>query len=342
LIINLKDYNYDEIKKYIIDLGEPEYRAKQIFKRLYQGISDFNQMTNVPKQLLYKMKETTEIKSLSISEKYVSKIDGTIKYLYELGDKNIIETVVMKYKHGNTICISTQAGCRMGCSFCASTIGGLFRNLNVSEMVDQVIYSQEDIGERIGNVVLMGIGEPFDNYENVIKFIRNLNEKEGLNIGYRHITISTCGVVPKILELAHENIQVNLSISLHAPNDEIRDEIMPINKKYNVDALLNACREYLKISNRRITFEYSLIKSINDSEKCAKELAKKLHGLLCHVNLIPMNEIKEKNYNTSLHSDIEKFKKVLSNYKIPVTIRRRLGIDINASCGQLRNKKIFQ
>ena len=266
----------------------------------------------------------------------MSKIDKTTKYLFKLGDGNTVEAVIMYYKHGITICISSQVGCRMGCKFCASTIGGLVRNLSAGEILDEVIFAQKDIGERISNIVMMGIGEPLDNFDNVIKFLKNVNDPLGLNIGYRHISLSTCGIVKNIVELEKADIPITLSISLHAPTNDLRSEIMPVNKAYDVDTLIDACRHYVNTTKRRISFEYTLINGVNDSENVARILAKKLKGMLCHVNLIPVNEVDETGFKKSGRQTIEKFTKVLEKNGITTTVRRKLGSDINASCGQLR------
>lgn len=337
-MIDLKDLEYNELEKFLKDQNEPKFRAKQIFSWLQKGVTSFDEMTNLSKQTRENLSKVSCISTLKIKEKYTSKIDGTIKYLFELDDGNCIESVIMRYKHGITICISSQVGCRMGCRFCASTIGGLYRSLTAGEILNQVIFAQKDIGERISNIVMMGIGEPLDNYDNVIAFLHNVNHPDGLNIGYRHISLSTCGVVDKIYKLAEENLPITLSISLHAPNDEIRASIMPINTKFGVDELLTACRDYIKQTTRRISFEYSLIKGVNDSVNDAKELASKLRGMLCHVNLIPVNKVDERDYDKSSADDILRFQNKLISLGINATVRRELGSDISASCGQLRKK----
>lgn len=337
-MIDLKDFEYNELSEFVKGLQEPKFRAEQIFTWLHKGVESFDEMTNLSKKTKDKLSEKCYVSTLSIREKYVSKIDGTVKYLFELPDGNCIESVVMKYHHGLTICISSQVGCRMGCRFCASTIGGLYRSLTPGEILNQIIFAQKDIGERIGNVVMMGIGEPLDNYDNVMKFLRNVNHPKGLNIGYRHISLSTCGIVDKIDKLADEDMPITLSISLHAPNNEIRDRIMPVNKKWGVSELLDASRRYVEKTNRRITFEYSLIHGVNDSTENAKELASKLQGLLCHVNLIPVNKVEESNFEKSSVHSVQKFQKTLMDLGVNATIRRELGSDISASCGQLRKK----
>lgn len=338
--IDLKDFEYDELLEYLKSLEEPSFRAKQIFSWLHKGVESFDEMTNISKQTREKLSEKAYVSTLKIREKYVSKIDQTTKYLFELPDGNCIESVVMYYKHGISICISSQIGCRMGCKFCASTIGGLYRNLTPAEILNQVIFAQKDIGKRINNIVMMGIGEPLDNLENVKKFLKNVNDKNGINIGYRHISLSTCGVVPKIYELAKYNIPITLSVSLHAPNNEIRSSIMPINQSYPIEELLKACRDYIKTTTRRISFEYSLISGVNDSLENADELSKILSGMLAHVNLIPVNKIEERSFEKGNKKQIKAFCDRLIQRGINATVRRELGSDISASCGQLRKKLI--
>lgn len=338
MMIDLRSMEYDELETFLKDLGEPKYRAKQIFSWLMQGVDSFDEMTNISKKTRELLSEKSYISKLKIREKYVSKLDGTIKYLFTLDDGNCIETVIMRYHHGITVCISSQVGCRMGCGFCASTIGGLYRSLTAGEILNQVIYARKDIGERISNIVMMGIGEPLDNYDNVIKFLHNVNHPDGLNIGYRHISLSTCGLVDKIYRLAEENLPITLSVSLHAPNNEIRDSIMPVNHKYKIEELIKACREYINKTTRRISFEYSLISGVNDSVENACELAELLKGMLCHINLIPVNHVEERDYHKSKNSDIKKFRDKLIQLGMNATIRRELGSDISASCGQLRKK----
>lgn len=293
-------------------------------------------MTNISKDIKNKLKDNFYIGVPQTVNKYTSNIDGTQKFLFKYRDGNIIESVIMKYKYGNTICVSTQVGCRMGCKFCASTIGGIVRNLTHGEIAGQILRAQSEINERISNVVLMGSGEPLDNYDNVIKFIKLINSEEGLNIGQRHITLSTCGIVPKIKELADKELQITLAISLHAPSDDIRKTMMPIANKYSLNEIVDACRYYSVKTNRRITFEYALVKGVNDKKEHAKELCNLLKGLLCHVNLIPINEIKENDYKKSNMKDIDAFKETLTRCGIETTIRREMGSDINAACGQLR------
>ncbi|MBR0470560.1 MAG: 23S rRNA (adenine(2503)-C(2))-methyltransferase RlmN, partial [Clostridia bacterium] len=298
----------------------------------------YEEMTNLSKATREKLEKETYVSTLKIREKYVSQLDGTVKYLFELPDGNCIESVVMRYHHGLTICISSQVGCRMGCRFCASTIGGLYRCLTAGEILNQVIFAQKDIGERISNIVIMGIGEPLDNFDNIIKFLHNVNHEKGLNIGYRHITLSTCGVVPKIYDLAEENLPITLTISLHAPNNEIRDTIMPVNHKYKIDELIKACKYYYEKTGRRISFEYSLIHGVNDSTENAAELANLIKGMGAHVNLIPVNKVEERDFEKGSKSEINAFREKLEKMGINATIRRELGSDISASCGQLRKK----
>ena len=336
--INLKDLTLPELEDFLILNGEQKFRAKQIFKWLSLGVTDFDEMTDISKALRAKLGGISYISKITIVRKLVSKIDKTTKYLFKLGDGNTVEAVIMYYKHGITICISSQVGCRMGCKFCASTIGGLVRNLSAGEILDEVIFAQKDIGERISNIVMMGIGEPLDNFDNVIKFLKNVNDPLGLNIGYRHISLSTCGIVKNIVELEKADIPITLSISLHAPTNDLRSEIMPVNKAYDVDTLIDACRHYVNTTKRRISFEYTLINGVNDSENVARILAKKLKGMLCHVNLIPVNEVDETGFKKSGRQTVEKFTKVLEKNGITTTVRRKLGSDINASCGQLRRE----
>lgn len=337
-MINLKDLTYDELIEFIKSQGESAFRAQQIFSWLYKGITNIDEMTNLSKSLREKLKSVCFVSAPDIELKLVSKLDGTVKYLFGLADGNCIETVVMKYNHGLSVCISTQVGCAMGCGFCASTIDGKVRNLTAGEIVDQVIFAQKDMGERISNIVLMGIGEPLDNYENVLIFLNNITHKLGLNIGWRHISLSTCGIVPKIIELADKQTQLNLCISLHASDDETRSSIMPVNRKYPISELIEAAKYYINKTNRRITFEYSLIAGINDSDHHAKSLASLLKGMLCHVNLIPVNRIEERDFKKS--NGGARFHDKLEALGINATVRRELGSDISASCGQLRRGHI--
>ena len=346
-MIRLNDLEYKELEAFVTDmLGEPKFRAKQIFGWIYggmskdgsfrSGVASFDEMTNLSKALREKLSESAELMSLAVLREQVSKLDGTRKFLFGLPDGNAIESVFMKYKFGNSICVSSQAGCRMGCRFCASTIGGLKRNLTAGEIAGQILAAERQTGERISHVVVMGTGEPFDNYENLSKFIHIINDPNGLNIGMRNITVSTCGLVPKIAEFAEDFPQVNLAISLHAVNNEMRDEMMPVNKSYPMEVLLDACRSYADKTSRRVTFEYTLVKGVNDSPEYARKLASRLHGMLCHVNLIPLNKVEETGYDTTERGAVLKFQQVLTECGIPATIRRELGDDIDAACGQLR------
>lgn len=337
-MIDLKDLEYDELCRFIESLGEAKFRAKQVFSWLLKGITDFSEMTDISKELRKKLAEKSYISTLKIRKKLISKIDNTTKYLFELEDGNCIESVAMYYNHGISICISSQVGCRMGCRFCASTIGGKVRDLTSAEILNQVIFAQKDLGERISNIVMMGIGEPLDNFENTVKFLHNVNNPSGLNIGYRHIALSTCGVVPKIYELAKLNLPITLSVSLHAPNDAQRDRLMPINHKYKIDELIKACKDYIKATSRRISFEYSLILGVNDSLDDADELSHLVSGMLCHINLIPVNSIEERDFVSGDKRRIYAFCERLVKNGINATVRRELGSDINASCGQLRKR----
>jgi len=335
---DIKSYTLDELKKIMTEeLGEKPFRAAQIYRWLHVALcTSFDEMTNISAGLREKLKEHFELSCLIKEQLQVSKIDGTAKYLFRLSDGNRIESVLMKYKHGNSVCISSQAGCRMGCKFCASTLDGLARNLLPGEMLDQIYRIQADTGERVDNIVIMGCGEPLDNYDNVTKFLRMISDGNGLNISQRNITVSTCGLVPKIRELAELNLQITLAISLHAPNDDIRKTIMPVANKYSIEELLSACEYYFKKTGRRITFEYSLINGVNDSLKEARELAERIKHINSHVNLIPINPIKERSFRQGTQEEISDFKKLLEKNKINVTIRREMGRDIQGACGQLR------
>lgn len=342
---DIKSLLPEELAAFLAGLGQKPYRAAQIFSWLHRGTTSFDEMTDIPNKLRIMLKDSAYISMPVVKKRLVSSLDSTVKYLYTVYagedadgqkiDAQDIETVLMSYHYGETVCISSQAGCRMGCAFCASTVGGLERSLQPSEMLDQVLFTGLDSGRRISHVVLMGIGEPLDNYENVVKFIKILSAPGGLNLSPRNISLSTCGVVANIYRLMEEKIPLTLSISLHAPNDEIRSRLMPVNKKWNVDTLLSACREYADKTKRRISFEYAMIGGLNDSDVCARELASKITGMLCHVNLIPVNEARGGFYR-SKRDRIEKFSGILENKGISVTVRRTLGSDINASCGQLR------
>ena len=317
-------------------MGEPKFRAKQVYTWLHRGVTDFEDMTNLSRPLREKLAAEFYITAPKIARKQVSQKDGTVKYLWELRDGNCVESVLMQYHHGNTICISSEVGCPMGCKFCASTLGGLVRRLSPAEMLDQVLFAQLDSGMPISNIVLMGIGEPLDNFDNVMTFLELVNSPEGMNIGMRHISLSTCGIVPKILELAQKKLQLTLSVSLHSPEDASRSSIMPINNRYPVDVLLDACREYFNITGRRVSFEYTMIDGISDKPELAQLLAKKLKGISAHVNMIPLNSVEETGLKTSSHTAIQKFQQILESHGITATVRRTLGSDIDASCGQLR------
>lgn len=336
--IDICSYSLDELTAFLDDLSQPKYRAKQIYKWLQQGIEDFDQMTNIPLSLREILREKCYLATVKIVRRLASKIDETVKYVYELYDGEYIESVLMKYEHGYTVCISTQVGCRMGCSFCASGIDGLCRNLTPSEMLAQITKAQNDNNIRISNVVMMGMGEPLDNFENSVKFLKLVSSDDGLNIGLRHISLSTSGVVSGIEKLAKYNFPITLSISLHAPNDKIRNSMMRVNKKWNIEALLKACKEYQKVTTRRISFEYALIEGVNDTNACADELSKILKGIMCHVNLIPANPVAENTFKKPDMARIIAFKERLINNGINATVRRTLGADIDASCGQLRRK----
>lgn len=335
---DLKSMTLAEMTQALTQLGEPAFRAKQIFVWLHKGVRTFEDMTNISKLLRQKLNEHYYITVPEIVRKQQSAKDGTIKYLWKLSDGNCVETVLMRYHHGNSICISSEVGCAMGCAFCASTKGGLVRRLTPAEMVDQVLFSSLDSGLPISNIVLMGIGEPLDNYDTVLRFLELINSPDGMNIGMRHISLSTCGLVNQIEKLAELKLQLTLSVSLHAPSDEIRSTIMPVNRKYNVEELLAACRNYFQKTGRRISFEYAMIRDVNDSQEIAEMLAQKLDGIAAHVNLIPLNNIEESPLKPSSKKAIADFQETLQRYGIPATVRRTLGSDIDASCGQLRRK----
>lgn len=337
---DIKSLTFDELNNEILSIGLPKFRTGQIYSWLHEkGVDSFDEMTNLPKDLREKLNQNYFIPSVEIEDKYVSKIDSTVKYLFRLYDGEYVEAVIMKYKYGYTICISSQVGCKMGCKFCASTLAGFKRNLLPAEMESQLHTAQKDLNIRISHIVLMGIGEPLDNYDNVIKFIRTVNNDKGLNVSMRDITLSTCGVVPKMYDLANENIPITLTLSLHAPNDKLRSSMMPVNDKWGVDEAINACKNYAEVSGRRVSFEYTLINGVNDTTECAHELADKLKGMLCHVNLIPVNDVEERGNVRSTDKSIKNFCETLYSLGINATIRRTLGSDINASCGQLRRKK---
>ena len=337
-MIDLKSLTQEELTQALKEMGEPAFRGKQVFTWLYRGVTSFDEMSNLPKALREKLKEQCILTVPTVARKQVSKLDGTIKYLWELADGNCIETVLMQYHHGNTVCVSSQVGCRMGCAFCASTIAGKVRDLTPSEMLDQVIFTQKDAGLPISNIVLMGIGEPMDNLDNVLRFLELVNHPDGLNIGMRHISLSTCGVIPGIERLAELNLQLTLSVSLHASDSETRSKIMPVNRAYDVEKLFDACHRYFKKTGRRISFEYAMIDGVNDHDWQAVLIAKKLKGMPGHVNLIPLNNVEESPLKPSRR--VAAFQKRLERHGVTVTVRRRLGSDIDASCGQLRRKEM--
>ncbi|WP_027634170.1 23S rRNA (adenine(2503)-C(2))-methyltransferase RlmN [Clostridium hydrogeniformans] len=337
---NIYDLTLNDLKLWMKDNKESEFRAKQVMDWLYKGINSFNEMKNIPKSLAEKLEDNFKFYLPKVVHEYTSKADGTKKILLALEDNNLIECVIMKYKHGNSICVSTQVGCRMGCKFCASTLDGRVRNLSNGEILSQLIVAENLTKERISNIVLMGSGEPLDNYDNVVKFLEIVNATYGFNIGQRHITLSTCGIVPKIKDLADRKMQITLALSLHATTDERRKSIMPIANKYSLKEILEACRYYIDKTGRRVTFEYALVKGVNDSLEDARDLARLLKGMLCHVNLIPVNEIKENHFKKTEAEEVKAFSKVLNDYGIEATVRREMGSDINAACGQLRRSYI--
>ena len=334
---DIKSMSLTELKTEIAEMGEKSFKAGQIYAWLHKHcVESFDEMTNISKDLRANLQKKYDIYNCSIEKKLVSVYDDTVKYLFRLHDGELIESVIMKYKYGYTICVSSQVGCKMGCKFCASGIAGFVRNLTPSEILSQVYTAQRDLGIRISHIVMMGVGEPLDNFDNVMKFLSLISDENGLNISMRNISLSTCGVVSGIYKLMEKKLQLTLSVSLHAPNDKIRSNTMPVNDRWNIDELLKACKDYTKATSRRISFEYAMINGFNDSDECARELGKRLKGMLCHVNLIPVNSVKERDYKKSTDNRIADFIKVLEKYGINVTVRRTLGSDINASCGQLR------
>ena len=336
--MNLKSMTQSEIGAVLKEMGQPAFRAKQVFSWLHKGVKAYDEMTNLPKSLRDALAEKYPIQPPKAVRRQESSRDGTIKYLWELSDGNCVETVLMRYHYGNTVCISTEVGCPMGCAFCASTLGGLVRRLEPHEMLDQVLFTQIDSDLPVSHIVLMGIGEPLDNFDNVMRFLELVNSPEGMNISMRHISLSTCGLVPKIDELAKRKLQISLAISLHGPNDEIRSRIMPVNRAYPMDVLLDACRRYYAATNRRIHFEYAMIDGVNDSPAHAKELLRRLKGLGAHVNMIPLNHVEESPLKPSSKAAVAAFQKILEDGGVTATVRRTLGGDIDASCGQLRRK----
>lgn len=339
--IDIKSLNYDELADYIVSIGEKKFRAAQLYSWMHEKLAcSYDEMTNISDKLKKVLKENTLYTCLEPVRVQESQIDGTKKYLFRLYDGNLIESVFMRYHHGNSVCISSQVGCKMGCRFCASTLNGCVRNLEPSEMLDQIYRIQSLTGERVSNIVIMGSGEPMDNYDNVVKFLGLINSDRGLNISQRNITVSTCGLVPRIKQLAELKLQITLAISLHAPNDELRKTMMPIAYTYSIEQIMDACRYYLSQTARRISFEYSLVKGVNDSPECARQLIKLVHGMNCHINLIPVNPIKERDYEQSEKNSIHNFKEILEKAGVNVTIRREMGRDIDGACGQLRQNHI--
>lgn len=339
-MIDIKSMTPEEIAAYLKELGQPAFRAKQVFRWLYRGVSSFEEMSDLPKALRQKLAESCQLTPPTVARKQVSARDGTIKYLWQLSDGNCIETVLMRYKHGNTVCISCQVGCRMGCAFCASTLAGRVCNLTPAEMVDQVLFTQLDSGAEVSNIVLMGIGEPLDNFDTVMRFLTLANHPDGLNIGMRHISLSTCGLTEQIDKLAQYRLQLTLSVSLHAPDDETRSRIMPVNRSVGVEKLMETCRRYFQTTGRRISYEYAMIDGVNDADWQADLLARHLKGMPGHVNLIPLNEVEESPLRPSRR--VAAFQKRLEEQGVTVTVRRRLGSDIDASCGQLRRKAMSE
>ena len=336
--MNLKNLPLPEMNPLFAQMGQPAFRAKQVYGWLHRDEPSYDEMTNLPKDLRQRMAGEYPICAPSVVRKQESQRDGTIKYLWKLSDGNCVETVLMRYHYGNTVCISTEVGCAMGCKFCASTLGGLVRRLEPFEMLDQVLFTQVDSGLPVSHIVLMGIGEPLDYFDNVMRFLELVNSENGMNISMRHISLSTCGLVPKIDELAKRKLQLTLSVSLHAPNDEVRNTIMPVNKAYPSEELLAACRRYYEATSRRISFEYAMINGVNDTDECAKELLRRLKGLPAHFNLIPLNHVEESPLKPSTKGQVARFQKILEDGGVTATVRRTLGGDIDASCGQLRRK----
>lgn len=334
-----------ELEQLMAELGEPRYRAGQVFKWLHQGVASFDEMSDLPKALRARLEENCVLTRPEILRKQVSRLDGTIKYLFGLSDGNSIETVLMEYEHGNSICVSTQAGCKMGCVFCASFDPARSRNLTPAEILDEILFAQKDSGRKVSNIVLMGTGEPLDNFDNVMRFLKLVSHPDGINIGMRHISLSTCGLVPMIDELARLKLQLTLSVSLHAPNNETRSSIMPVNRRYPLEELMPACRRYFKATGRRISFEYAMIRGVTDTRECARQLIGLLKGFNCHVNLIPLNHVEGSPLIPSTKEDVRRFQNELIKNGLNATVRRSLGGDISASCGQLRrqrNKEVSQ
>lgn len=334
--VDIKSMDLEEIGKFLKDMGQPAFRGKQIFLWLQKGVTEFDQMTNLPNALREQLNQRCVLSHPTVERKQMSQEDGTIKYLWKLLDGNCVETVLMRYKHGNTVCVSSQVGCRMGCAFCASTLGGKIRDLTAGEILDQVLFTQLDSGLEISNIVMMGIGEPLDNFDNVIRFLHLVNHPDGLNIGMRHISLSTCGLVEKIDKLAEYKLQLTLSVSLHAPDDETRSKIMPVNKSVGVEKLMETCGRYFEKTGRRISYEYAMIDGVNDTDAHAQRLCHYLAGTGSHVNLIPLNHVEESPLKPSRR--VKEFQQYLERRGVNTTVRRRLGSDIDASCGQLRRK----
>ena len=337
---DLKSMTPEELEAYFKELGQPKFRAIQVFRWLHRGAESFDEMTNLPKDLRERLKGSCVLTVPRVERKQVSKLDGTIKYLWRLGDGNCVETVLMRYKHGNTVCVSSQVGCNMGCVFCASTLGGKVRNLTPAEILDQVIFTEKDSGEAISNIVMMGIGEPLDNFDHVLRFLALVNHPDGVNIGMRHISLSTCGLVKQIDKLAQLGLQLTLSVSLHAPDDETRSRLMPVNRAVGVDVLMETCRRYFETTGRRISYEYAVIDGVNDGDEQADRLAELLKGQPGHVNLIPLNNVAESPLRPSRR--VRQFQQRLEGHGVTATVRRKLGGDIDASCGQLRRRRIME
>jgi 23S rRNA (adenine2503-C2)-methyltransferase len=335
---DIKSMTPEALKAFLSEKGLPGYRADQIRTWLSNGVTDFSKMTNLPLSLRQQLEEWFSVPGITVARKLVSEIDGTVKYLFELEDGETVESVLMHYHHGWSQCISTQVGCKMGCTFCATGMGGFIRNLTPAEMLAQIETAQKDHGVRVSSVVLMGMGEPLDNYDNVLRFLRMLGEDGDVHIGMRHVSLSTCGLIDRIEQLMEEKLQLTLSVSLHAPNDQIRSKMMPVNRRYPVDQLLTVCKKYAEFTGRRVSYEYAMVNGVNDTDACGEELGRKLKGSLCHVNLIPVNAVEGKDQKPSSRVRIQAFQKILERYGITATVRRTLGSDINASCGQLRRK----
>ena len=339
-MIDLKSMMPEELEVYFKELGQPRFRAMQVFRWLHQGVESFSEMTNLPHALRERLETECVLTVPRVERKQVSKLDGTIKYLWRLGDGNCVETVLMRYKHGNTVCVSSQVGCNMGCVFCASTLGGKVRDLTPAEILDQVIFTEKDSGETVSNIVMMGIGEPLDNFDRILRFLSLINHPDGMNIGMRHISLSTCGLVKKIDKLAQLVLQLTLSVSLHAPDDETRSQLMPVNRAVGVDLLMDTCRRYFETTGRRISYEYAMVEAVNDSDEQADRLAELLRGQPGHVNLIPLNEVAESPLKPSRR--VRQFQQRLESRGVTATVRRKLGGDIDASCGQLRRRRILE